>query len=115
MPIPVSLVVAALLCGVPGPALACEPLPPLLVLFAFPSYLTGAVTGWLGFVAGLVAGIGIKCAAFAYWEPALLTGRAVWLMCLANLMTTGVGLFTAIALTFPPLLFLLPVLYGCTV
>jgi hypothetical protein len=111
---PTSLVFAALLCVVPVPAVACEPLPPLLVLFAVPSLMTGAVTGFVGFLASLIIGIGIKCAAFAYFEPSLPPRKAMWFMGLANLVTTCVGILATIALAYPPLLLLSPVLYGLT-
>ena len=109
-----ALMVATFLCVFPNPALACEPLPPLLVLFVLPSLVTGTVTGWLGVLAGIALGLGVKCGIFAYCEPALSKGRALWVMGLANVVTTCVGFFVIIALTLPPLLFLLPLLYGLT-
>jgi hypothetical protein len=102
---PARLGLIALLGVCPTPALACEPLPPLLVLFVVPSLMSGPVMGWLGVVVGLAVGIGIKCAAFVYFEPALPPWRALGVMLLANVVTTGVGLFIAIALTLPPLLY----------
>jgi hypothetical protein len=58
--------------------------------------------------------LGVKGAIFAYCEPALSRGRALWVMGLANVVTTCVGLFVIFALTLPLLLFLLPLLYGLT-
>jgi hypothetical protein len=58
----------------PIPAFACEPLPPLLVLFVAPSLMGGPVMGWLRVVVGLVVGIGMKSAVFVYFEPAFPHG-----------------------------------------
>jgi hypothetical protein len=100
-----TLLVAAFLWVLPRPVLACEPLPPLLVLFVLPSLATGTVTGWLGVLAGIAMGLGVKCGIFAYCEPAISKGRALWVMGLANIVTTFVGFFVIFALstylTFP--------------
>ena len=110
-------VIATLLGFTPRPALACEPLPPLLLFFVAPSILTGAVgavVGVVGFVAGCAVGIGIKCVAFAYFEPSLPPRKAMGLMGLANIVTTCVGVVVAGALTMPWLLVPFPLLYGLT-
>jgi hypothetical protein len=109
---PTPLVIAAFLSVYAVPAVACEPLPPLLVLFAVPSLMTGAVMGILGLGVGFIVGLGIKCGAFAFFEPTLPRGKALWAMFRANLVTTCVGIFATIALTVPPLLLLSPLLYG---
>jgi hypothetical protein len=109
-----TLLVAAFLWVLPRPVLAYEPLPPLLVLFVLPSLATGTVTGWLGVLAGIAMGLGVKCGIFAYCEPAISKGRALWVMGLANIVTTFVGFFVIFALSIPILLFLLPLLYGLT-
>jgi hypothetical protein len=96
----------------PIPALGCEPLPPLLVLFVVPSLTSGPVMGWLGVVVGLAVGVGLKCTAFAYFEPALPPWRALRVMLLANVVTTGIGIFVAIAHTLPAFLVLLPLVYA---
>jgi hypothetical protein len=74
----------------------------------------GTVTGWLGVLAGIAVGLGVKCGIFAYCEPTLSKGRALWVMGLANVVNTFEGFFVIFALSMPPLLFLLPLLYGLT-
>jgi hypothetical protein len=76
--------------------------------------MTGTVTGWLGVLTGIAVGLGVKCGIFAYCEPTLSKGRALWVMGLANVVTSFVGFFVILALSMPPLLFLLPFLYGLT-
>jgi hypothetical protein len=89
-------------------------LAPLLVLFVLPSLMTGTMTGWLGVLACIAVGLSVKCGIFAYYEPTLSKGRALWVIGLANVVTTFVGFFVMFALSMPPLLFLLPLLYGLT-
>jgi hypothetical protein len=102
----------ALLGMCPVAALACEPLPPLLVLSMIPSAMSGPVRGWVGGAVGLVLGIGMKSAVFAYFKPSLPPWRALGVMLLANVVTTGVGVFVAIAHTLPAFLVLLPLVYA---
>jgi hypothetical protein len=83
-----ALMVAIFLWVCPNPALACEPLPPRLVLFVLPSLVTGTITGWLGVLAGIAVGLSVKCGIFPYYEPTLSKGRALWVMGLANVVTT---------------------------
>jgi hypothetical protein len=66
----VRVVLAALLVF-PASAVACEPLPPLLVLVVVPSLITGTGMGSLGCVGSVAVGLGVKCAASTSCEPAL--------------------------------------------
>ena len=73
---PTPLLIAILLCVFPVPAVACEPLPPLLLFFTALSLLTMPVVGGIGPLAGLAGGIGLKCVAFACFESTLPKGKA---------------------------------------
>ena len=92
----------------PTPALACEPILPLMMLFAGPAVLTQSLLG-------LLVAIGIKCAVFAVLERSLSKPRAVFLMFVANVLTTFIGLFVAAAVAAPALLLALPLMYTFTV
>jgi hypothetical protein len=80
---------------------------PLVALLAGPHFITGSVIGFIG-------AVGITCGAFAFFEGSLPTWRAIRLMFLANIVTTGIGLCVAVALITPLALFALLLICALT-
>jgi len=91
----------------PRAALACEPVIPLAMLIAGPYVVAGSLIG-------LLAAITLKCTIFSLSERKLAGARAARLMLLANIITSIVGLFVALAVAAPAVLLALPLIYWLT-
>jgi hypothetical protein len=83
-----------------GPADACEPLYPFLIKFVFPSSMSGSVYG-------LLAGVIVKSALFAYLVRQVTWFKAAGSMFLANTITSLFGVFLAVFLSMPIALILI--------
>jgi hypothetical protein len=97
------LIIAAFLPLTLWPAIAdaCEPMYPFLIKFVFPSSMSGSVYG-------LLVGVIVKCALFAF-----LVRRVTWLkaagsMLLANIITSLFGLVLVVILSIPIALIMIP-------
>ncbi len=85
-----SYVCFLILCLFPIPVNACEPVIPLIKLFAGPHFITGSFIGF-------ILAVGIKCGAFAFYETSLPKVKSAWFMFMANIATTFIGGFLAVA------------------
>jgi hypothetical protein len=103
-----TVVCTAFLGFWPYAAYACQPVGPLVMLLGSPHFIMGSVIGFIG-------AVGIKCGAFAFFEDSLPTWHAIRLMFLANIVTTGIGLWVAFALMTPFALFALLLVCALTV
>ncbi len=102
-----SLAAAALL--VPATALACEPIPQLMVLFAGPAPW-GAYA--LKSLYGLLFVVSIKCVMFGFKEKSLKFFIALLFMFVANVLSTIPGLVGVFVMAVPSLfIFIVPPLY----
>ena len=78
----------------PGHAVACEPMYPFLISFVFPSSMAGSLFG-------LIAGVLVKCALFAFLVRQISWLKAAFFMFIANIITSLFGVVLVGASNFP--------------